>query len=59
MNVVVDALSRRCHLLATMKNDVVGFESLKEAYEVDDFFGKFIEYLRNIVGAIEDSFKDY
>jgi hypothetical protein len=29
-----------------VKNDIVGFESLKEAYEMDDFFSKVIEYLR-------------
>ena len=48
MNVVADALSSRCHLLVTMKNDVVRFESLKEAYKGDAFFSKVIECIINL-----------
>ena len=34
-NVVVDALSRRTHLLAILDAKVLGFEMIKEQYQTD------------------------
>ena len=37
-NRVVDALSRRCSLLTKMKVEVLGFDEMKELYDVDPNF---------------------
>ena len=49
---------KRHHMLVTMNNDIICFDSLEEAYEMDDFFGQVVEYSHNPVGAVENSFKD-
>ena len=45
-------------MLVTINNDVICFDSLKKAYEMDDFFGQVVEYSQNLVCAVENSFKD-
>ena len=37
-NRVVDALSRRCSFLTEMKVEVLGFDEIKELYDVDPNF---------------------
>lgn len=39
-NTVVDALSRRTHLLATLKNEIIGFVSLLDLYATDKDLGE-------------------
>ena len=46
-------------MLATINNDVICFDSLKKAYEMDDLFGQVVEYSQNLVCAVENSFKDF
>ena len=38
-NKLVDALSQRASLLATISTEVVGFDYLKDTYAVDEDFG--------------------
>ena len=39
-NRVVDVLSRRCSLLTKMKVEVLGFDEMKQLYDVDPDFSK-------------------
>ena len=45
-------------MIVTINNDVICFDSLKKAYEIDDFFGQVVEYSQNLVCAVDNSFKD-
>ena len=45
-NRVADALSRRNHLLTTMKVEVTGFELLPELFEEDPYFAKFVDEVK-------------
>ena len=38
--VVADALSKRCSLLTKMKLEVLGYDEMKELYDVDPNFSK-------------------
>ena len=42
-NRVADALSRRNHLLTTMKVEVTGFEVLPELFVDDPYFAKYVD----------------
>ena len=46
-NRVADALSRRNHLLTTMKVEVTGFELLPELFERDPYFAKIVEKVKD------------
>ena len=39
-NIVADTLSRRCFLLTEMKIEVLGFDEMKELYDIDTDFSK-------------------
>jgi len=45
-NRVADVLSRRSHLLTTMKIEVTGFELLPELFVEDPYFAKIIEQVK-------------
>ena len=45
-------------MLVTINNDVICFDFLKKAYEMDDLFGQVVECSQNTVCAVENSFKD-
>src|SRR5574338_356514 len=45
-NRVADALSRRSHLLTTLKVEVTGFEVLPELFTDDPYFAKFVEKVK-------------
>lgn len=38
-NVVTNALSKQCHLLIVIKNEIVSLDSLKDTYKHDSDFG--------------------
>ena len=46
-NRVADALSRRNHLLTTMKVEVTGFELLLKLFEEDPYFTKIVEKVKD------------
>jgi hypothetical protein len=58
-NVVVDALSRRHHMLVVMSNGLVGFEEMKSEYANDPYFGSIIAILsgQDLTGL--HSFEDF
>lgn len=43
LNKVADALSRRSTLLVTMKNEVLGFDSIRDLLSTDPYFGPIIQ----------------
>lgn len=48
-NKVIDALSRRVLLLTTMKNQVVGFQRIKDMYESDANFENIMQQYKSAV----------
>ncbi|XP_050124623.1 uncharacterized protein LOC126601899 [Malus sylvestris] len=53
MNRVADALSRRTDFLTTMRNQVLGFDSLQESLSVDPYFGPI---LRDVAFGLRSDF---
>ena len=45
-NVIVEALSRRHHLLALLETKILGFEMLKELYDTDLDFEIYMQHVR-------------
>lgn len=53
MNRVANALSRRANFLTTKRNQVLGFDSLRESLSVDPYFGPI---LRNVASGLRSDF---